>query len=199
TARCVIPFGTESDEHRAHQLLEVAPRDLREGVAEGDHLALLGQTDPSIVSDPGHGEDRLVGAPAPASDGATATAEQTEIDIVLATYLAQTALRLVKGPVGHPVAAILVAVRITEHDLLETTPRREQRSIGLVLVELLHEIVRGLEILDRFEQRHEIETGEATVRTPQSDLLGEEHRLHEIADRVRHADDVTADGVGLGA
>src|SRR5690606_30721800 len=101
---------------RTHELFRVPVREAFQRIPERDHLTLLGYAKPAIVCRRRHRGNGEVGATPAAAHGAAATVEQTEIDVVLATDAAEAVLRAVQRPVRHPVATILVAVRIAEHD-----------------------------------------------------------------------------------
>src|SRR2546430_10135806 len=95
------------------------------GVAGEGDLTLLGETEPAAQGAGGLGHDRAAGgAPAPA-DRAPAAVEQEQGGACLAAGRDERPLRPVQLPVGGDEAAVLVAVRVPQHDLLLALPSFE--------------------------------------------------------------------------
>ena len=187
------PPARRREKHGADDLLQVPARDLRQRVAEGDHLPLLGEADAPVLRRRRHGEDRLVGAAAAAPHRAAAAVEEAEVHPVLAAGLAQAPLGLVQRPVGHPVAPVLVAVGVAQHDLLEAAARLQLaggRRGGR----------RGAFMRSPRRSRSSMVSKSGTkssgaaraLGVPDPRLLRQQHRLQQVAHRVRHADDVGA-------
>ncbi len=131
---------------RVHDLLHVAPRNVGQGVPERDDLALLGHPDAAVVHDGRERLDGLRGVAAAAPHGAAAPVEETQVHVVLVAHHAERMDGLVEGPVGHPVAAVLVAVGVAQHDLLEAVAPLQLRGIDRVREERLHPVVGGVEV-----------------------------------------------------
>ncbi len=60
-------------------------------------------------------------------------------DAVPFTGLAKILLCLMQGPVGHPVSAILAAVRITQHDFLKIATCLKVLTIYRYLKKCVHQ------------------------------------------------------------
>ena len=141
-----------------------------------------------------HRDDRAVRAPAAAPDRAAASVEQAEVDAVLAAHAAERLLRLVQRPVRHPVAAVLVAVRVAEHDLLEAAARVELergRPDRRTAPPCDRPASARSSIVSKSGTKSSVVSTDAVVaHAPEPGLLREQHRLEHVAHRVRHADDV---------
>ena len=127
-------------EHGVDGLLQVAVGDVRVGVAREGHFTLLGQAQPAFEVPGGWPRmARLVGPPprpmAPPRpwkrNSSTPAATQTS---------ARRALGLVQLPVGGDEAAVLVAVRIAEHDLLALAPGGKLLGVDGQGVEIGHQV-----------------------------------------------------------
>ena len=184
-------------DHGSDDLLEVSLRDLREPIAEGDHLALLRETDPAVVNRGGHRDDRPPGAPSAAPHGSSPSMEEPEVDPVPASRLSQGALGPMEGPVRGPVSPVLVRIRVAQHDFLETVASVEVLAVRRVGVERLHAIRRRREVVDGLEQGNEVEGAcHAGLGPPkQPSRLSERHRFEDVAHIARHADDPASECV----
>ncbi len=72
--------------------------------------------------------------------------------------------------------------------------------VHVVLEEPGQKVRSSLQIGDRLEERDGVDRalhGAVRVHPPQADLLGQQEHLQHVAHRVRHRDDVGADGLGL--
>src|SRR5690625_7828252 len=105
-------------------------RDWRGGVAERDDLALFRKPDSPVMNDRRHRQDGLVSAPTAPADRSAAAVEEPEVDGVLTADLSEGPLGKVQRPGGHPVAAVLVAVGVSEHDLPTAAARMGLRGAG---------------------------------------------------------------------
>src|SRR5690606_27120586 len=143
--------------------------------------------------------DREVRAPAATTDSPAAAVEQAEIDVVPAAHTPERILRAVQRPVGHPVATVLVAVRVAEHQLLEPAPRLELHGVYAIPEQRAHVVAGVREVLDRLEEGHEVEVALESVpsQSHQAALPCEQHGLEQVADLVCHADDEAAHRVGV--
>src|SRR5690625_3693277 len=139
------------------QLLQAPRRDWRWGGAERDDLALSRQPDSPAMNDRRHRQDRLVSAPTTPADRPAAAVEEPEVDGVLTADLSEVPLGKVQRPVGHPVAAVLVAVGVPEHDLLKAAARFGLGRVDLVLEQFVHETGNVLEVFGWFDERDECE------------------------------------------
>jgi len=66
------------DQHGMHDLLEMAMRQTRGGIAKGDDFALLGKANAAIVTAGGHGQNSLIGT------GAAAAIKQSKVNPIAA-------------------------------------------------------------------------------------------------------------------
>jgi hypothetical protein len=101
------------------QQFQVAPADFRVREFRGDDLALFGQADLAVHGARRLRQDRLVARAAAAADGAAAAVEQAQAHAGALEDLDQFQLGLVQLPVRGQEAAVLVRVRIAEHDFLQ--------------------------------------------------------------------------------
>src|SRR5439155_11505580 len=110
-------------------LLQVAMRDPAMPVARERHLALLGDPYSSLHAAPGLAQDRAVGRPAAPADRAPAPMEEQQADAFRAADVGQLALRAIELPVRRDEPAVLVAVGIAEHHLLQAAPGLQVAAI----------------------------------------------------------------------
>ena len=181
-------------QHRVDRLLEVAVRDLRVGVAREGDLALLRQPQPAVQRPGRLGHDRAAGGAAAAPDGAAPAVEQGQGHAGLPAGLGQRLLRAVELPVGGDEAAVLVAVRIPQHDLLPVSPGLQVLAVHGQREQLAHQARAAVQVVDRLEQRHHLQRAlrllALAAGLEQAVLLGEEQRRQHVADARRHRDDV---------
>ena len=126
-------------QRRGGEDLQVAPPDLGIGILAGDRLALLGDADLPLHRAAGLGQDRLVARAAAAAHRSAPAVEQAQLDAVPAEDVDQADLRLVQLPAGGDEAAVLVAVRIAEHDLLHPAPALQQAPVCGQGKQLVHD------------------------------------------------------------
>ncbi len=105
--------------------LEVAVRDGRHGVAERDNFALLGEADAAVAAGGGTGEDGAVGAASASGDRAAPAVEEAKSHAGADAGAGEVILGSMEAPVRGPVTPVLVAVAVSQHDLLEAAPRFE--------------------------------------------------------------------------
>src|SRR5438309_1498006 len=89
--------------------------------------------------DGGLRENCLVAGAATAANRAAAAVEQAQLYVVTAEDFDQRDLRLVELPAGSQETAILVAVRIAEHDLLHAAATFQQARIFGEIQQLIHD------------------------------------------------------------
>ncbi len=156
---------------RRREDLEVAPTEFRVRVFAGDDLALLGDANGTLDRTRRLSQDRLVARPAAAPDRAAATMEEARLDVVTAEDVDERHLGLVELPAGGQETAILVAVGIAEHDLLNAAAVVEQACVFGEAQELIHHRAAMAQILDRFKERDDIEIERPFVRPQQAGIL----------------------------
>src|SRR5262249_10972869 len=150
-----------SEKRRLHggrdQRLQVTAADDRIGVFARNDLALLGQPELTVHASGWLCEHRVVARPPAASHRASPAGEQPDTDPVLLEHLYERNFRLVELPVRREEPAVLIAVRIPEHHLLEVPSRREKLSVKRIREEPIHDAIAFTEIFDRFEQRDDVD------------------------------------------
>ena len=137
------------------------------------------------------GADGAAGRPAAARHAAAAPVEERE-----ARRRASPAdagdrfLRPVERPVGREVAAVLVAVGVADHHHLLAAARRQVGAVGLQREELGQDARRRVEIVERLEERRDLEarrrrrpSGRAGARSSTSAAP----RVIEIDERAERA------------
>src|SRR5690606_23073837 len=107
------------------QDLQVTAADLGIGVFARDRLALLRHPELSVHRPRRLREDRLVARAAAAPDGTAPPVEEAQPQAVSPEQLDETDFRLVQLPARGDVAAVLVAVGIADHHLLQAAPALE--------------------------------------------------------------------------
>ena len=116
-------------ERGGDERLEVAVRDPRLGVLGRDHLALLGDPERPAHRARRLRQDGVIARAAATSDGSAATVEEPQPDSGLTRGVDQIQLGAVQRPVGRQVPAVLVGVRVAEHDLLAFAAGMDQVAI----------------------------------------------------------------------
>jgi hypothetical protein len=81
--------------------------------------------------------------------------EQPQPDPVAFGHLHQVQFGAVQRPVGGQVAAVLVGVRIAEHDLLPVAAGGHDAPVQRQFQGCVHDRGAGLQVLDGLEQRHD--------------------------------------------
>ena len=107
---------------------------------------------------------RLVAGATSAPDRAAPAMKQAQLHVVTAEHRNQRDLRLVELPPGSQKTAILVAVRIAEHDFLHPAPIVEQTHVFPQAEKLVHDLAAMTQIADRLEQRDDIEVQRSLAR-----------------------------------
>jgi hypothetical protein len=126
----------------------------------------------------------------------TAAVEELQPDAILAGDFMDRLLGFVQFPVGGEVAAVLVAVRIAEHDLLEVAARFQMVAVDRIGEQGLHDARCRTQVFDRLEQRTDVQSaGDAALRRPveQAPLLAEQQHFQQVADSLGHRDQVVLD------
>ena len=123
---------------------------------------------------------------------AAAAVEEAEVDIAIAAEPGELVLRAEETPVGDPVAAVLVAVGVPEHDLLEAAASLELSGVRGLVEERSHRRRGASEIVDRLEERDDVDPARDAPRLdrPESHLAQQDEHLEKVAHVVGHADDV---------
>ena len=189
------------------KLLKVAVGKLGIGVTAGDHFALLGEAEPAFDAARRLGTDGAVGRPAAAGDRPAAAMEDRQGNAMLLQDFGDLFLRLVKCPVGGDVASILVAVGVADHHHLGVAAGRQMLPIQGKAVQSLQNGGRGLQIVDRLEERGDRHAGITALpageeQDGQDIAFGAAHGYHERPQQLRavhlaHASDQLEQGPRL--
>src|SRR6266851_9722462 len=97
--------------------------------------------------------------------------KQPQRDMVAGERLDQRELGLVELPGRSEIAAVLVAVGIAEHDLLDVAAGGDQPAIVRLREDRRHDLAAALEIADRLEERDDIDAQAAVAWMQQPHLL----------------------------
>src|SRR5438552_3940496 len=97
----------------------MAMRDSRVGIPGVDDFALLGILETAVQSASGFGGDCALGRASASADGTSAAMEEHQLDAEASADPRQRALCLIELPVRGEVAAVFVAVRVANDDLLQ--------------------------------------------------------------------------------
>jgi hypothetical protein len=111
--------------------------------------------------------------------------EQAQLDVVTAEHLDQRNLRLIKLPAGSQETAILVAVRITEHDLLHAAAAFQQARVFGEAQQFIHDGAAIAQIFDRLEQRDDIEPEAAVARLQKTSFFQKYSGFEDVGDTGR--------------
>src|SRR5512144_865593 len=135
----------------------MAMRKLKIGVSNGNDLPLLRQAKTTVDAAGWLGTNTTVGRPTAARDRPAATMEDGQRNIMLLSNLRDALLTLIERPVGHDISPILVAVGITDHDHLSIIAGSQMLAIHMQSQQALENGRRRVQILDRFEERDDLQ------------------------------------------
>src|SRR5690625_6059872 len=91
--------------------------------------------------------------PPAAANRSAPSMEQHKIYLMSSQHIPQLKLCFLQCPVGHPVSPVLVAVGISEHDLLEVLSGLQLQGVDGVCQNDFHLVCAALQILDRKSTR----------------------------------------------
>src|SRR5690606_28670699 len=109
--------------------------------------------------------------------------------------LAVSDFRLVQLPARGGVAAVLVAVGIADHHLLQAAPALEETAIFRNAEQPVHHADAVPKVGDRLEERHDIDRAPA-LRRYEARFLQQDREAQKIGDAARVGDDERADRSG---
>jgi len=174
--------------------LEVAACHRRIGVLGSDDLALFGQADRPVHRARWEGQDRLICRPATAADGAAASVEEPQVNAGASSHRSQRRLGRRQAPLRAEIAAVLVGVGVPHHHLLAVAARSDDVGVHAVVQHRLEDAGAALQILDRLEQRHDVELRAGSTASVsgvgQADFLQQHGDLEDVAEVMRHRDHV---------
>ena len=173
--------------------LQVAGRDGRVPILLRDHLALLGDLQFTVHGAERLGEDGGVGGPTSAADGPAPAMEQPQMYSVSLGGVPHRPLGLVDLPLRGGDPALLVGIGVAEHDLLAVAPELEDLSVGGIVEQGLQEPAGVAEVVDRLDQGHQADAGDASTKVDQAGLPGQNCRLEDVGRALGHRDDVRLD------
>src|SRR5262245_21668035 len=102
-------------------MLQILPAKLGVEILAGDDLALLGDADAGFDRACRLRQDGVEARSSAAADRSAAAMKQAQADLVLSEDLDQRHLRLVELPARGQKPAVLVAVGVPDHHLLDAT------------------------------------------------------------------------------
>ena len=146
----------------------------------GDDLALLGDADGALHGAPRLRQNCLIARPTAAADRAAATVKKTQADVVAPKDLDQLDLGLVELPPGGEKSAILVAVRVSEHDLLRLAAAAQQPHVIRQCEQRVHDCAGVAQIVDGLEQRHDVDVHLALARAQKSRFLQQQGYFENV-------------------
>ncbi len=169
------------DEGRRERSLEVSIGQSRKAVLEGDGLALLGELEPPGRMSGRLREDRGVGRPAATTRAAAATVEDRQLDATPSGQAREQLLRPEDLPLRGEIAAVLSRVRVADHHLEPRAASRDEATETCVVEQLLHDLRRRAQRLDRLEERDERELEALRLRQVEraEDVVGRRRARHD--------------------
>ena len=147
----------------AEHQLEIMPRGFRTRVFSVDDLALFGDLDSGIGGRCGLRQDRLMSGAAPAADGPAAAMEDPQPASVSCDDCGDGFVRSVERPRRGKISNFFIAVRVTQHHLLDAIPAVELTRIDGITQEALDDRRSALERLGRLEERDDVEVAPRRV------------------------------------
>ena len=138
---------------RGGGLLQASISNPFQGIARRDDLALLRNLDAAGNRGRRLCQNTAVQRHAAASQGSAPPMEILHLDAKFVGNRGDFLKRYLKLPVGRNGSAILVAVRVAEHDLLQVIHCAYGFAVDRKAKELTHDLRRSVKVLDRLEQR----------------------------------------------
>ena len=172
-----------------HQHFQVAAPHFRVRILGRDDFALLRQTDLSLHGAGRLGQDGFVAGSAATSHGTAAAVEQAQLDLVFLEHGHQLDLGLVQFPAGGEETAVLVAVRVTEHDFLLVRARRQQATVERQAEGARHDGGTGAQVVDRFKQGDDVDVDFTAVLAQQAHFFQQQGHFEQVRDAGCLGDD----------
>ena len=127
------------------------------GVFGRNHFALLGDANLAGNRTCGLRQNRLVRRTTATTHTAATAVEQAHFDIVFGENFHQLRFGLVERPLAGDIAAVFVAVGITEHDFLAVFAAGEQGLVPVYAEQGVHHAYAVFQGFDGFKQRHDVD------------------------------------------
>ena len=134
-----------------------------------------------------------MGGTATPADGAAPPVEDPYGDAGLVGDLPDRPQGLVDLPLRRGDTAVLVGVRVADHDLLGAAPQFHDPPVGLEGEECPEGRADGAQVADRLEQRNETDPGRVMRQVYEAHLAGQHDRGQDVLDALRHRDHVALD------
>ncbi len=172
------------------------------GILLCHHLALLGDAHFPVQRAGRQRFEKHVCGTGPAADGAAAAVKEAQVDLGAACHGSQLNLRLAKVPVARQDAAVLVAVAVADHDLLQRAGtllallKVPQRALGHGMSkEILEHTSAIFQVANGFEQGRNGDFAHQPLRryAHQSGLPRQQVDVQQVGDLVGQAHDQRAD------
>ncbi len=153
-------------------------------VAREDHFTLLGDLEGRRSRRCWPSQDRPIHRPAAPPDRAAPAVKHDQLHTCGRCRRRQVLLRAIGRPRGRQVAAILVAVRITDHDLLAMTAGPNGCSIGRALEHPREDVTAVAQLRNRLEERYDVQAAARAI--DQTRFTGQEQHRQGVARGARH-------------
>ena len=171
----------------SHQLSQVVNGRNLDAVVRADGLPLYGHLYLIAFNILAMSSVEQIGVSATASGRTTATVEEHHFHTGIAGHGSDGFLGGVDRPVGHHVAAVLGAVRETQHHGLALPSLSQMRLIVLILIQTGHRLATLAQVVDSFKQRHNIHIDVVITPAAQAEQCqhpGHIHRTAAVADDI---------------
>ena len=185
-----------------YQGFQIAPPQSRVGIFGVDHFALLGEPDLPTHRAGGLRKNGVIAGAAAAPHGTAAAMKQTQSDAVFffqgLEHTHQGQLGLVKRPVAGEDAAVFVAVRVPQHDVLFAAAAFHHGRNAWQGVIVAHDVRRLLQVFNRFKQGRDNQFSRDLVvqgAVQQACFFLQHQHFQQIAHAFGVADDGVANGV----
>src|SRR5205823_5501739 len=139
-------------------------------------------------------DDGVIARPAAAADRTAAAMEQSQPHAMALEYFDEADLGLVELPARGDETAVLVAVGVAEHHFLHRAAAVHQFAIIVQRQHPVHYGAGSLQILDGFEQRHDIDRA-AAGGIDEAGFLQEQRNLEHVGHPLAHGDDALGNRV----
>ncbi len=140
----------------SHQRFQIPASDFRIGIFAADHFTLLGNAYLPVHAMRRLSQYRLIAGAATPPDGAAASVEQAQLNLVPGKYLGKFGFSFIQFPIGGKKTAVLVAVGIAEHHLLHIATRIQEFPVIGQREQLVHNLPAAPQIRNGLEQWNDV-------------------------------------------